>query len=85
MEKEADIDEFDIEDFYEANFEKYHEPEQVKASHILIMVKADDDEETVEKAQQKAVEIRTNSKLVKILPPSPRNTPNVLPPKMGVI
>lgn len=57
MEDEADIDEFDIEDYYDANFEQYHEPEQIKASHILVTVNNDDDDETVEKAQQKTIEI----------------------------
>jgi len=50
------IDEKDEKDFYEKNKERYNEPEQVKASHILIRP-ADDKPESKAAAKKQAEEI----------------------------
>ena len=45
------ISDTDIKSFYDANIEKFVQPEQVKASHILIKVDPAADEATVQKAK----------------------------------
>jgi len=49
------VEDADVKTFYDANTAEFETPEQVKASHILFMVKKDDAEDVVKK-QEKAAE-----------------------------
>jgi len=52
--KTADVTEADAKKFYDENKTEFEAPEQVKASHILFMVKKDDPEATATKQLEKA-------------------------------
>lgn len=50
------LDDKELKEYYEKNKERYNEPEQIKASHILVRA-ADDKPESKEAAKKKAQEI----------------------------
>ncbi|OGL42671.1 MAG: hypothetical protein A2W05_00745 [Candidatus Schekmanbacteria bacterium RBG_16_38_10] len=56
------ISDEDIKKYYGNNLDKYKEPEKVKASHILIKVAPDANEEAKNKAESKAKEILAKAK-----------------------
>lgn len=54
---DVNIAEEDIRDYYEANSEEFYTTKTVEARHILIKVKEDADEQTVEEARKRAEDI----------------------------
>lgn len=57
VETKVKIEEKDLKEFYDKNPEQFKKPEQIRASHILIAVKADADAKTKEAAKAKAAGI----------------------------
>jgi peptidyl-prolyl cis-trans isomerase D len=54
---QVEVDEYDIEDYYEMHFDQYQQMEQVKARHILISVDRESDDESEEAAKARAVDL----------------------------
>jgi peptidyl-prolyl cis-trans isomerase C len=54
VESKVTVDEKDLKDYFDKNPEQFKQPEQVRASHILIAVAADADAKTKEAAKAKA-------------------------------
>ena len=52
--KEVEVTEADAQKFYDENKSEFEHPEQVKASHILFLVKANDSEEVAKSQHEKA-------------------------------
>ena len=57
VETKVKVEEKDLKEFYEKNPDQFKKPEQVRASHILIAVKADADAKTKDAAKAKATAI----------------------------
>ncbi len=56
--KDVNVTDKEVEQYYEANKDKFRQPESVKASHILIKVDKDGDKKAWEAAKKKAQMVR---------------------------
>jgi len=63
LNQSSEVTDKEIEDFYTANKDRFHKPDQIRVRHILIQVTPDADQATKDKARERIVSILKEVKM----------------------